>query len=297
MTFRCYVPKKFRDRDLGLINAANAIIGEYDGVPLSLRQLYYQFVARDVFGNTDKNYNKLKALISEARLAGLVSWDAIEDRGRYLQGHITYDSPIDGIKKLREKYKRDLWADQACRVEVHFEKAAMEGVIGAICDELRVNFFATRGYNSQSEQWRAGRRFAGYIQRGQRPIVLHLADHDPSGLDMTRDTIERLDMFAGCPIQVIRVALTMQQIRHYRPPPNPAKVTDSRFVDYQDKYGDESWEMDSLSPASFRTLIAEAVAPWRDDELFKKAEDAEAADLDELDQIITREGGDADAGG
>lgn len=285
-TYRAYVPKKFNANDLAHIDQANAIIAEYAGFALTLRQLYYQFVARDLFSNNIKNYNYLGRIISEGRLAGVVSWTAIEDRGRNLMGLRTHKNPAEAIKALRAEYKTDLWKNQIIRPEVWVEKQALEGVIGTICDELRVNFFATKGYNSQSEQWRAGRRFAGYIQKGQRPIVFHFGDHDPSGLDMTRDNRERLAMFAGMEIQVIRLALNMDQIEHWSPPPNPAKVNDPRADAYIARYGDESWELDALDPAQIQGLIKEAILPFRDPALWSEALAEEARGKDELDIVI-----------
>ncbi len=285
---RAYIDKKFRRDTLELIGQANAIIEEYSeqGFSLTLRQLHYQFVARDLYPNTLASYNRLGSAISDGRMAGLVSWTAIEDRGRNLMGLGTFDSPRGAVASAREGYRRDLWKGQPCRPEVWIEKQALEGVIGSICDELRVNFFATKGYNSQSEQWRAGRRFAGYYQRGQRPVVLHLGDHDPSGIDMTRDNRDRLGLFCGAPVLVVRLALNMEQVEELRPPPNFAKETDSRFADYQSKYGDESWELDALDPTYLRRLIEEAVGSFRDDKLWEEALAEEVTDLDKLDRIM-----------
>ncbi len=56
-------------------------------------------------------------------------------------------------------------------------------------------------------------------------------------------------------VQVVRLALNMDQIREVDPPPNPAKVTDSRAKDYIARYGEESWELDALSPAYLGRLI------------------------------------------
>ncbi|MBU6429986.1 MAG: hypothetical protein KGR26_13310, partial [Cyanobacteria bacterium REEB65] len=150
-------------------------------------------------------------------------------------------------------------------------KEALVGVISGICNRLRVDFFACRGYNSQSEQWRAGQRFQGYQMKGQRPIVFHLGDHDPSGIDMTRDNRERLEMFAGVPVAVQRLALNMPQIEELNPPPNPAKLTDVRARDYIERYGESSWELDALSPTYIRDLISSAVGRLRDEKAWETA--------------------------
>lgn len=293
----CYVPRDFEQGSLDVIAQANEIIEEYEreGLAITLRQLYYQFVARDLLPNSSKSYDRLGSLINNGRLAGLVSWTAIEDRGRNLMGLNCQDSPASALKHMREDYRIDKWADQPFRPEVWVEKHALEGVLAGICNELQVDFFGCGGYNSQSEQWRAGRRFAGYIARGQRPIVFHLGDHDPSGLDMTRDNQERLSLFAGTPIQVVRLALNMPQIERYNPPPNPAKQQDSRFKDYAAQYGNESWELDALEPNIIRTLIREAVLQIRDEKLWDAALKQEVEDKIYLDSLIEEaEGGTID---
>lgn len=265
--FRCYVDKKFSADHMKLIEAANHIINEYQaqGFSLTLRQIYYQFVSRDWLPNRASEYNRLGDVISKGRLAGLISWTAIEDRNRSLMGLKTFRTPQHAFQDALDGYHLDKWCDQDWRPEVWVEKAALEGVIGGICDTLQVDFFACRGYNSQSEQWAAGRRFANYVNKGQRPIVFHLGDHDPSGIDMTRDNRERLSLFAGMPITVQRLALNMNQIEELNPPPNPAKETDSRFADYRQKFGDESWELDALDPNFIQSLIENAILQIRDE--------------------------------
>ncbi len=94
--------------------------------------------------------------------------------------------------------------------------------------------------------------------------MLHLGDHDPSGMDMTRDNRDRLDILKAV-VEVKRLALNMDQVEEYGPPPNPAKVTDSRFAAYVTEYGDESWELDALEPRVISELIEEHVKMYRDD--------------------------------
>jgi len=262
----CYVPKEFKDEHLKLIAVSNAIIESYEaqGLSLTLRQLYYQMVTRNILANKDSEYKRLGSILSDARLAGLVSWGAIEDRTRYLRGLQTFNSIHEPLEAAAAAYRRDLWENQPIRPEVWIEKDALVGVIAGICNELRVDFFACRGYNSQSEQWRAGQRMADYFQRGQRPIIFHLGDHDPSGIDMTRDNADRLSMFAGVQVQVVRLALNYNQVEQYRPPPNPTKMTDSRATDYIAQHGYSCWELDALEPSVISALIRDAVDRVRD---------------------------------
>ena len=285
-TFICYVPKTFSDEHRKIIGIANAIIDEYGSYAISLRQLYYQFVARGLLPNRQSEYNRLGGIINDARLAGLVSWTAIEDRNRGLQGDTYFDSPAAVLKQARDQYQLDKWCNQDWRPEVWVEKAALIGVVEPVCRELGIDYFACRGYNSQSEQWRAGRRFQSYISKGQRPIVFHLGDHDPSGIDMTRDNRDRLTMFAGVPVMVVRLALNMPQIEEYEPPPNPAKWTDSRAASYVEQFGESSWELDALPPDVLAGLVRDAVLKLRDEDKWAAMLAEEAEDRDTLDLIL-----------
>lgn len=290
-TYRRYEPEKRLSPDtLAMIGYCNKIIEEYEskGFVMSVRQVYYQAVARGYTGgeNSGKMYDRIQGALNTGRMQGLISWTALEDRERDLKGLQHYDSPAEVLKAAKDSYRRDLWADQQWRPEVWVEKKALEGVVGHICNRLRVDFYATKGYSSSSETWRAGRRFARYIQKGQRPIVFHLGDHDPSGIDMTRDNRDRLSVFAGTPIMLQRLALNMPQIEELNPPPNPAKMTDARAADYVEKYGEESWELDALDPEYISNLVENAILKIRDPERWNDALAKENDDLARLELAI-----------
>jgi hypothetical protein len=212
-------------------------------------------VSRDLIANKQSEYKRLGSIVNDARLAGEIDWDAIEDRTRNRSVPPSWSSPQQIMQIVAEQYQEDPWRDQRWSPEVWIEKDALIGVVEPVCNRNRVPYFACRGYTSQSEAYAAGKRFAAARRRGKRPIVLHLGDHDPSGLDMTRDNADRLKMFAGQEVQVRRLALNMDQIQLYRPPPNPAKDTDIRFEKYQEEHGDESWELDALEPTVIDRLI------------------------------------------
>lgn len=272
-----FVPKNFRAATLATIEQANVILAEYDrqGLVLTLRQLYYQFVARGLIANKQSEYKRLGATISDARLAGLIDWSMMEDRTRFVRQVSKWDGPESIIDAVASQYKEDLWDTQRFRPEVWIEKDALVGVIERVCNELRVPFFACRGYASQSAQYNAGRRFGYQLAAGVTPVVFHLGDHDPSGIDMTRDNEDRLSMFARQGVRVERLALNMDQVETYSPPPNPAKETDSRAQGYIDLYGTESWELDALEPSMLAGLIRTNVTALIDNDLWQAAVDQE----------------------
>lgn len=255
-----YVPKRFGTEAKSRIVQCNAIIREYteQGFKLTLRQLYYQLVSRALIPNTVQSYKSLGSLVNDARLAGLIDWDAIEDRTRNLKSLSSWAGPQEIVDVCARAFRLDLWQTQPFYVEVWIEKDALVGVIEGVCEQNRVPFFACRGYTSQSEMWGAAMRFREKELAGKVVHLIHLGDHDPSGIDMTRDIQGRLRLF-GSEAQVFRIALTYDQVQEYQPPPNPAKATDARYAAYAKEYGDESWELDALEPATIVRLIQKEV--------------------------------------
>jgi hypothetical protein len=272
-----YVTKSFSNGSLIIIEKANEIIAEYadQGFDLTLRQLYYQFVSRGLIPNKDTEYKRMGSIINDARLAGLIDWNAITDRTRNLRGLSHWKTPGDIIHSAAASYHIDKWATQEYRVEVWIEKDALVGVIAGVCEELDIPYFSCRGYTSQSEMWVAGQRLLKYIRAGQTPMVFHLGDHDPSGKDMTRDIIDRLNLFSNSRLDLQRLALNMDQVEQYNPPPNPAKITDSRAAAYIAEFGDESWELDALEPTVMADLIKDAAGAVMDQDAWDEAVEEE----------------------
>lgn len=280
---------------LDVIAQAETIATEYaaQGYDLTLRQMYYQFVARDLIPNTDRSYKRLGSILNKARMGGLFDWDWMVDRTRNLAGVGSYRTPQRWLNDLARGFDVDHWADQDYYVEVWVEKEALAGVVERAADPWDVPYFSCRGYVSQSELWGAGQRLGDKAREGKEVLVLHLGDHDPSGIDMTRDIVDRLNLFvrqdtvieevdearqAGVDmdddwrdealdrvlavttrLEVRRIALNMDQVEEYGPPPNPAKLTDSRVAGYIEAHGRQSWELDALDPATLDALIQDNI--------------------------------------
>ena len=284
-----YVEKNFRKATLDQIATANAIIDEYaaQGFDLTLRQLYYQMVARGHIENSERSYKNFGNVIDDGRLAGLIDWDRIVDRTRNLRVNGHFRDPAHIMTTAASSFQIDKWGRQPYRVEVWVEKDALIGVVEVPCRRLDVPFFACRGYTSQSEMWAAAQRLKSWRRRGQTPVILYLGDHDPSGIDMTRDVADRMTLFAGG-LKVDRLALNWNQVEQYNPPPNPAKLTDSRAEGYIAKFGLSSWELDALDPTTLAGLIETAVASFRDPALWAEAVEEEEEGLRLLQEAAGR---------
>lgn len=269
-----YQNRRFNNPDtVKLVGEMVGITDAYmaDGFNLTVRQLYYQLVAADLIENSQRSYKRIVDLTSRARLGGMMDWDAIEDRTRSLRGLVDEKSPEYVLANLADTFHVSLWHGSAQRVEVWMEKEALSQVVSTACQPWDVDYFICRGYGSLSELKKAGDRIAYYLNNFDQPThIIQLSDHDPSGLDMEKDIKTRLSMFAGVDVPVHRLALTYEQVEELKPPPNPAKTTDSRYRDYANRFGSESWELDAIRPHDMVDLISDAIAEFEDSEPFNK---------------------------
>lgn len=263
--------KNFQAKTLRLINHANAIIEDMrkQGYTLTLRQLYYRMVESKILENKQKNYDKLGYVIDEARKNGLIDWDAIEDRTRFLRSIANYRDPEHFLTRMIRYYAEDVWRDQENYCEVWIEKDALIGVVERPCNEYRVPHFACRGYPSSSELYTAAKRLRRKVDAGKQVTVFYLGDHDPSGLDMDRSNDELVAMFGRTGrVKFQRLGLTFEQVQEYDLVPDPAKESDSRFAAYAEQYGDESYELDALRPQIIDQLIRDAILSVLDEDDF-----------------------------
>lgn len=277
--FHCYRSHRFSAKAQATVDQANAIIEDMSeqGYTLTLRQLYYRFVAKGLIDNTEREYKRLGRLVTQARESGVMDWTAIEDAGRACHGPQIEETAEGVLAGVERDLVLDQWARQPNYIEVWVEKQALEGVIARPCNGLDVRYMACKGYLSASEAWRAGLRFQDAMMRGKEVTLIHLADHDPSGLDMTDDNSFRLRLFSEFPgVNVRRIALNMDQVRQYDPPPNPAKITDSRYAKYTKQFGPSSWELDALEPHVLDQLITDVIDEYRDEEVWKRTLEEQA---------------------
>lgn len=273
-----YINKKFGADALTMIATINDILDDYrsQGYDLSLRQLYYQLVSRNIIPNEERSYKNTGNLVSDARLAGLIDWDMIKDRGREMVSNPHWEGTSAFLESVAPQFRLDLWEGQETYVEVMVEKQALEGVLEPVCRELDIPFTANKGYSSSSAMYEAGRRMYDKLQQEKAVYIIYLGDHDPSGIDMSRDVLDRLRLFAEChendtlTIDVNRVALNMPQVEELRPPENPAKITDSRASAYIRRFGASSWELDAIEPRQLASLVRDAVSSVLDMRMFEK---------------------------
>lgn len=239
-------------------------------------------MSRDVIENTEKSYKNIGNLVNDGRMVGLIDWDAIEDRTREARDAYGIQRVYEHTVNLRdirnavlheiEGYYIHPWTKQPCYVEVWVEKSALEGIVRNATNDDMVPYLACRGCPSVTLLKDAADRFVSHFRDGQQCVIIHLGDHDPSGIDMTRDISERLATL-GATVDVQRIALNMAQIEQFSPPPNPAKMKDTRAGDYIRKFGLASWELDALKPEVLSELIKDKIAEYFDESIFAAVEE------------------------
>jgi hypothetical protein len=124
--------------------------------------------------------------------------------------------------------------------------------------------------------YEAAKRFSRHTE--QDCTLLYLGDHDPSGEDMVRDVTDRLRLMASTSVDVVKIALTPEQVSRHSLPPNPAKLSDSRFADYVSKHGDYCWEVDALRPEVLHDMVEQAILAHLDTDMMEAFKEQETAD-------------------
>ena len=252
---------------------------------MTLRQVYYQLVAKAFIENSLNSYKNIGEIVKAGRYNGLIDWNALEDRTRYVRELDHYETPRDIMETAARAYHRDLWEGQEYHLEVWTEKDALIGVIERTAHRFDVSCFSCRGYTSTTALWETANRLINHAETGRYSVIIHLGDHDPSGVDMTRDIETRLIEF-GARFDMKRIALNSDQIDLYKPPPQPAKENDTRAKKYIKAHGKQSWELDALDPATMDALITAAIETYLDLFLYNKAKEKQEQEREAIYKMI-----------
>lgn len=339
-----------------VISAMVGICEEYQKAryTLTLRQLYYQLVARDFIPNHDKVYKKISGLKDEAVYGGLIDWAIFEDRGRVPHTPYYENSVTEALERTVEYYRLDRQENQNLHVEVWTEKDAISSILKRVTDRYGITLVVNKGYTSSTAIYGAYERFTEKINRDKKVKILYFGDHDPSGLDMIRDIRERVafminkgdridpyffeclddwwkekkytvydvaefgEKYAGVEelvkdltarkqerlyelfeegqlamylqetgiFEVEQIGLTMEQIKEYNPPHNPAKITDPRAKGYIKQFGKVSWEVDALKPDVMQGIVKYAIEDSIDMKTYDFVLKQERAEKDQIENII-----------
>lgn len=266
-----------------LIDNAKVILEEYSG-KITLRQLYYRLVVAKKIENIQKEYKRLVMAMSDARVkTGEVSFEAFEDRGRKFNGHFDrwantpegsheyaleeYENAEDSFKDSAKNFRLPAWHGQSTYVEVWCEKDALSNVFEPVCKKNSVVYGAAKGQPSLSWLYEASKRLNNMQNRPEieKVIILVYVDFDPAGIDIWRIIKKRITQTFGLDqVEVVRMAITEDQIAEYNILPMPTKVSDSRYAKWVAEHGDVSCvELDAIEPKELEKIIkADIMKHW-----------------------------------
>ena len=222
-----------------LIDAAVGILREHR--PMTVRQVFYQLVSRQVIKNDRSQYSSVSRCLVNARKEGIIPWAWVEDRLRRPRCVSMWSGLAAFADTARRSYRRDVWETQPCYIEAWLEKDALAGIVEDVLDPYGVTLNVGRGYDGWDSIRNAAERFGD----GKGKVILYLGDFDPSGEDMLCSLRGRLGFF-HCEPEIVKCALTGDDILRYQLPPDPAKRTDTRSKRFIEKHGDLSVELDAL---------------------------------------------------
>ena len=239
-------------KTLALLEAAIEVLTAHR--PMTVRQVYYQLVSRQVIENARGRYQAVSDLLVEARKDGTIPWEWIEDRLRRPRPVQMWTDLADFAETARRAYRRDVWAEQPGYLECWLEKDALSGIFEDALRPYGVTLNVGRGFDGWDSIHNAAERYADR----DATAVLYFGDFDPSGEDMVRSLRERLAFF-GCEPELVKCALTSDDVARYRLPTDFTKATDTRRAAFVAKYGDVSVELDALPVEVLRARLVEEV--------------------------------------
>jgi hypothetical protein len=243
----------FQAKTMKIIETAREILASADS-PMTVRQVYYQLVSRQVVENNRNRYQSVSDALVKARQQEILPWEWIEDRLRKPRRVSMWRGLAAFADTAEAAYRRDVWESQSDYLEVWLEKDALSGIFEDVLEPYGVTLNVGRGFDG----WDSIRNAAARYEGRENVTVLYFGDFDPSGEDMARSLRDRLAFFEVYP-EIIKCALTKDDIARYDLPPDFAKKTDSRAAKFIAKNGDVSVELDALPNDVLKNRLIEEV--------------------------------------
>jgi hypothetical protein len=222
--------------------------------PMTVRQVFYQATVRGLIPKSENGYQMVATDLGNMRKDGELPYGWLADNTRWMRKPRTFDSMHEALQDTAKFYRRGLWKDADCYVEIWLEKDALSGVVMPVTSEYDVPLMVARGYASLSFLHSAAEALA---EEGRPCYIYQLGDHDPSGVDAARSIEERLRAMApDAEIHFKRIAVTPQQIADWDLPSRPTKTSDPRSKNWE---GGDSVELDAIAPDDLRQLVRDCI--------------------------------------
>ncbi len=253
--------------------------------PMTVGQVCYQATVRGLVEKSEPGYNKVQTDLVLMRRAGELPYGWLADNTRWQRKPSTFNNVEAALHGTARLYRKALWADQDCYVEVWLEKDALSGVVYSITSMYDVPLMVARGYASLSFLHDA----AEYISELSVPTyIYHLGDYDPSGVNAGQKIEQTLrELAPGAEIHFERIAVTPAQIKNWRLPTRPTKASDTRSKGF----GDISVELDAIEPETLRQLVETAIEQHLPADQFAVLKEAEASERMLIRRLVEAIGG------
>ena len=221
--------------------------------PMTVRQVFYQATVKGLVEKSEAGYAKVQTDLALMRRDGELPYDWLVDNTRMMRKPRSVSSIKQALDDTARLYRKDLWAEADCYVEIWLEKDALSGVVYPVTSLYDAPLMVARGYASLSFLHGA----ADYIKELEVPTYLyHMGDFDPSGVNAGQKIESTLrEMAPDAEIHFERIAVTLEQIREWDLPTRPTKTSDSRSKGF----GDISVELDAIPPTDLRDLVTMAI--------------------------------------
>jgi hypothetical protein len=241
-----------------LLDAVNAILAEYAAyLPLTNRQLFYRLVAAHGYEKSERAYKRLCELLNRARRGGMVDFAAIRDDGITRRAPHCWDDPSELIATFiseAEGFRLDRQFGQPCRLMFAIEATGMVPLVEGIAGAYGITVLSCGGFDSTT----AKHDLAQILARLPAAEVLHIGDHDPSGVHVFSSIAEDVVAFTGrlganaAPV-FTRLAVTPEQIATLGLPTAPPKESDRRAFE------GETTQVEAIPPDALVEIITDAI--------------------------------------
>jgi hypothetical protein len=277
--------------------------------PVTVRQLYYRagVAALPGIDKTESGYDKVQRQVLLLRRNGLLDYSRIADLTRWMRKPTTFDSIEEALQETARFYRKALWRDADCYVEIWCEKDALAGVIYPVTALYDVPLMVARGFSSETFCFEAIEARVG----DERPyLVYYLGDFDRAGRDAAAALKEKLERFGaqrGVDVTFIHLAIHEHDIAEFDEASRQVRViiAVASTVAPLDRWlptrepkrksrNDQLWpypfacELDAIEPDDLRALVRCAIEYHLPADQLKLLQIAEASERELITSLVDR---------
>src|SRR6516165_1821432 len=213
---RGFAPWSPERTTLALLDQVQGVFDEYvDHLPLTIRQIFYRLVGAHDYEKTERAYQRLVEHLNRARRARIIPMDVIRDDGGTIAEPGHWDSAeqfVATIRAMAKSFTLDHSTGQKTRLVAICEAGGMVPQLERVAHPFGVTVMSGGGFDSTTDKHKFAAALAEYDRLTE---VLHIGDHDPSGVSMFLAFLEDVEAFtrdlAGN-ANFTRLAVTPEQI-------------------------------------------------------------------------------------